>query len=131
MNVLLRSISRLKFGGNVEVGGRKLTQEEAKKLKSLANDFESVLVGQMISTMRESVPDGGLVENGFGEKIYQSVLDQEFAKMMSGREGDDLSQALFEQLKAKIEKGENSSYQPLMERDLMSDIALESKRYLK
>ena len=50
---------------------------ENKKLKEACQDFEAILLNNMVTEMRKTIPEGGLFEKSYGEKIYQSMLDEE------------------------------------------------------
>lgn len=83
------------------------TFKEAK-LHKACDDFEAILVKQLLTTMRKSVPKGGLFNEGFASDIYQSISDDSLAQeMTSGGKGLGFSEMLFEkisgQIKAKTE----------------------------
>ncbi|MCB2183517.1 MAG: rod-binding protein [Desulfobulbaceae bacterium] len=73
---------------------------ENKKLKEACEDFEAILLNKILSSMREMIPEGGLFEKSYGEKIYQSMLDEEMTKQMAHGKGIGLSELLYEQLSA-------------------------------
>lgn len=86
---------------------KQLGQQKPKKdqeLREVSSDFESLFVTQMMNAMRESVPESDLLPKSNGEKVFRSMLDQEYAKMaaQSGKLG--LGQMIYEQLKPQIEK---------------------------
>lgn len=71
---------------------------ESKKLHDACLDFEAILLNKLISTMRESIPDDGLFEKSFGEKMYQSMLDEEMASNMAHGKGIGIGELLYRQL---------------------------------
>ncbi|MBI5557536.1 MAG: rod-binding protein [Deltaproteobacteria bacterium] len=75
---------------------------ENKKLLDACKDFEAILLNKMFSTMRESIPEGGLFEKSFGEKIYQSMLDEEMTKEMAHGKGIGIGELLYRSLSRKI-----------------------------
>jgi peptidoglycan hydrolase FlgJ len=75
---------------------------EQKKLLDACKDFEAILLNKMLSTMRESLPEGGLFEKSFGEKIYQSMLDEEMTKQMAHGKGIGIADMLYQHLKQSI-----------------------------
>lgn len=79
---------------------RNLARESNTKLKDLAQQFESFLLNAMIKSMRKSVPDSGMTHGGHAEKIYQSMLDSEYALSMARQEFTGLSEAIQRQLGA-------------------------------
>lgn len=85
----------------------KLGQQKIKKdqeLREVASEFESLFITQMMKVMRESVPDSDLVEKSNGEKVFRSMLDQEYSKIaaQSGKFG--IGEMIYQQLKPQIEK---------------------------
>jgi flagellar protein FlgJ len=75
---------------------------EKKKLLEACKDFEAILLNKMVSTMRESIPEGGLFEKSFGEKIYQSMLDEEMTKEWAHGKGTGIGELLYQQLSRSI-----------------------------
>lgn len=69
-----------------------------QRLKEACQDFEALFVGQLFAAMRASVPDDGLLARSSGEKIFQEMLDGEYAKAISRTERFGLSQMLYRQL---------------------------------
>lgn len=77
---------------------------EDKKLKESCRDFEAIFIYQLLSQMRSSIPKGGLFQESQAEKIYQSMLDEEYSKVIS-RSGDNLGlgEMLYRQLKRDMD----------------------------
>ena len=88
----------------VDNKNEKLSAEssEHKKLEKACKDFEAILLNQMMSAMRESIPEGGLFEKSFGEEIYQSMLDEEMTRQMAYGKGMGLGKLLYQQLSDAI-----------------------------
>ena len=70
-------------------------------LEKACKDFEAIILNKMMASMRKTVPEGGLFEKSYGEKIYQSMLDEELSKNIAHGKGMGLGQMLFEQLTNK------------------------------
>lgn len=70
-----------------------------RALKDACQDFEAVLFGQMLSTMRRSVQESNLLGNSHGERIFQDMLDQEYAKEISRTGTTGLADVLYEELR--------------------------------
>jgi peptidoglycan hydrolase FlgJ len=81
--------------------GKKLDRE---KLKKTCSDFEALFMARMLKQMRQSIPQNGLLGNGPGKEIYQSLMDQELAKKMSQRGGVGLGERLYRQVLQREEK---------------------------
>lgn len=56
--------------------------EDAKqRAEAVATQFESIFMSMMIKSMRDTVPEGGLLGEGLGGKTYVEMLDQQMAQM--------------------------------------------------
>lgn len=77
-----------------------VAQAENKKLEGACKDFEAILLNKLLTSMRETVPEGGLFEKSFGEKIYQSMLDEEMTRQMAHGKGIGLGELLYRHLSA-------------------------------
>ena len=71
------------------------------RLEKACKDFEAIILNQMLSAMRKAVPEGGLFEKSYGEKIYQSMMDEELSKNIAHGKGMGLGEMLFRQLTSK------------------------------
>jgi flagellar protein FlgJ len=72
------------------------------KLKKACNDFEAIFVKQMLTSMRESIPKGGLFESGFENEMFQSMQDDELAKSIANGKGMGIADALYNQISGRI-----------------------------
>lgn len=64
-----------------------LTEKERQKIKKVAQDFEGLIVGMMMKSMRATVGKDKLTGGGHGEEVYRSMLDQEYANAAVKRSG--------------------------------------------
>ena len=82
-----------------ELVGARGPEEKRVALRRASQAFEAVFVRQMISAMRQTVGDGGLIKKSNGEKIFESMLDEEWAKKLVSRSGSgSISEMLYRQL---------------------------------
>ncbi len=77
---------------------------EKKKLLESAKEFESIFYGMMLKSMRDSVEKSGFIDGGNAEKIYESMLDQEYAKVLADKQASGLAETLVKQLQGNIDK---------------------------
>lgn len=78
--------------------GQRADKTDEARLEKACKDFEAIILNKMLSSMRKTVPEGGLFEKSYGEKIYQSMLDEELSKKIAHGKGMGLGQLLFQQL---------------------------------
>ena len=50
-------------------------------------EFQSVLVTEMLKSMRASIPESDLLGPNSGREIFESLLDQEYARSVSEKTG--------------------------------------------
>ena len=68
------------------------------KLLRTCQQFEALFIQSMFKTMRDSVPEGGVIEKGNADGIYQSLFDQEVATQAARHNGIGIADMLYEQL---------------------------------
>lgn len=66
--------------------------------KKVAREFEALFVGMMVKSMRETVGKDPITDGGHGEEVYRSMLDQEYARVMTERGGVGLAAMLEKQM---------------------------------
>lgn len=75
--------------------------QDDQKLKEVCQQLESVFVHQMLSQMRNAIPSEGYLQPNQGEKIFQDMLDQEYAQKISQAGGIGLADIVYRQLTEK------------------------------
>lgn len=68
------------------------------ELKKTCKDFEAIILQQMLTAMRKSVPKDGLLDSGYSQEMYQSMYDEGLAKEMANGRGIGLADTLYHQL---------------------------------
>jgi Rod binding domain-containing protein len=53
------------------------------KIRAAAEDFEAVFLAEMLRPMFESLQTDGMFGGGSSERIYQSIMVQEYGKSMA------------------------------------------------
>lgn len=71
---------------------------DAKKLKEVCKDFESIFLQYLIREMRASIPKSGLLGGGFSEEVFMSLFDENLAREMARRGGIGIGDMLLKQL---------------------------------
>jgi len=74
------------------------------RLSEAANDFEAIFIQQMLKTMRKTTFESDLLPKSEGEKVFQSLLDEQYA-LLSAKSGSlGLGEMIYQQLKTNLEK---------------------------
>jgi|GEM_PF-1014023 len=76
--------------------------DESAKLKGLAKDFESIFVGIMLKSMRDSVQKSGFLDGGNGEDIFRELLDQEYSKSISAQGDSSIATAIEREMRSLL-----------------------------
>ena len=71
--------------------------DSEKDMEKVARDFESVFVNKLFESMRKGVPKSGLLDCS-AMKMYQSMMDQEMAKLMSKGKGMGIGEMVYKDL---------------------------------
>lgn len=68
------------------------------KLLAAAQSLEAVFLQQMLQAMRDATPEGGLIEQSAGERIFRGVLDETMALEAVKQNERGLAASLYQQL---------------------------------
>jgi len=68
------------------------------KARAAAEDYESVFLTQFVEEMFSDIDTEGPFGGGHGEKIYRSMLGQEYAKDISKRGGIGIADQVYAEL---------------------------------
>ncbi|HSH47732.1 MAG TPA: flagellar assembly peptidoglycan hydrolase FlgJ [Halomonas sp.] len=74
-------------------------QDPARAAGEAARQFEALFIQMMVKSMRQAVPDGGLLDSRQTE-FYQSLLDQQWSQSMASR-GIGLADSLVSELERR------------------------------
>ena len=100
MNTQMSENLRSQFALDVQ-GIARLKQQAAQDpnaaAAAAAEQFEALLLQMMIKSMREAIPQSGLMDSQ-QSRFYDDLMDQQWAQELSGR-GIGLAEQLTQQLK--------------------------------
>ncbi len=71
------------------------------QLKEACKEFESLLLEQMLKSMRKTVNKTGLIKGGMAEDIFEDMLYEKYAEKMSNTANLGFSDMLYRQLSQK------------------------------
>lgn len=63
------------------------SKEDLEKLKKVAQDFEAILVNQILKSMRKSMPKSDLFGEGVASEFYTGMFDESIAKSVASKGG--------------------------------------------
>ncbi len=95
-----------KIEGNVKTKDLVKDNDQDKRDKTLyqaCQDFEAIFTQLVFKEMRNSVQKGGLVDKGFGEEVFESMLDEEIAKS-SVKKDSSIADLLYQQLRLQLDQ---------------------------
>ena len=74
------------------------------RLREASSEFEAIFIQQMLKTMRKTSLESDFIKKSEGEKIFRSMLDEQYAILSakSGRLG--LGEIIYQQLKSNLKK---------------------------
>lgn len=90
--------SAMASGPGLPIDDSHLPPEQKAAMMKVARQFESILVNQMVGAMRKTVTPNGFIPQSHAEKVYQSMLDNEHATILSDTDQIGLSKLVYEQL---------------------------------
>jgi flagellar protein FlgJ len=76
------------------------SNNDQKELEKAAQEFSSIFIEKMFSSMKKTLADEKLFDGGYAEDVFSDMLYKEYSQM-AGKQGmlAELNQALVEQLK--------------------------------
>ncbi len=73
--------------------------KDDERLMETCRDFESIFVNMMLRQMKNTLPEGGLIEKSQATEIFEDMHMEELSKEMSKGEGMGIAKMMYEQLK--------------------------------
>jgi flagellar protein FlgJ len=77
---------------------------EGAKLREAANEFEVLLFQQMMKSMRSAGFESGLVKKSEGEKVFQGMLDEQYARLSTHSKGMGLADMIYKEYRSHLKK---------------------------
>ena len=92
------------------VGFAGLTRRD--QLGKVATELEAVVLTQLLSTMRETVPEGGLLESSATEDLFKSLLDGEIARNVAEKSPFGLARSVVAEFENRVKAEEEAAEGP-------------------
>ncbi|HCC54032.1 MAG TPA: flagellar biosynthesis protein FlgJ [Desulfobulbaceae bacterium] len=68
------------------------------KLREACAGFEALMLKQILTSARQSIPKSGLLDGGYGEEMFQSIHDDQLTQKMAQSKGLGFGDMLYRQL---------------------------------
>lgn len=78
-----------------------LKTNDQELLKEACLDFEALFIKQMLDSMRKTVGKTGLIDGGMAEDVFEDMLYDEYAKVMSRSADLGIAEMMQQQLAKK------------------------------
>jgi Rod binding domain-containing protein len=101
----------------------KTQPQKDPKLWKAVKDFESILIYQMLKSMRQTVMESGLTEESPGKDYYMGMFDSEVAKSIASQQNDNMAETLYRQLSAISKPASNPIKQPVLNQPVDTAVA--------
>ncbi|WP_297203539.1 rod-binding protein [uncultured Brachyspira sp.] len=75
---------------------------EKKRLRQVSEDFEALMINQMLKEMRKTVDKSGLIDGGMAEQIFGDMLYDEYAKEFSKTKTFGLADIIYHQMEKYV-----------------------------
>ena len=79
-------------------------RDDESRLREASNEFEAIFIQQLLKTMRKTSLESDFVKKSEGEKIFRSMLDEQYAILSAKSRRLGLGEMIFQQLKSNLKK---------------------------
>ena len=92
------NVNEITLGQNVKI---KSSNKKLKELEKIANQFEAIFVNQILKQARQGKIAEGIL-NSNAEETFNSLIDQEYSKVLSNKSNFGIAEALVDQFKFHV-----------------------------
>ena len=79
-------------------------KDNEANLREATNEFEAIFIQQMLKTMRKTSLESDFIKKSEGEKIFRSMLDEQYAILSAKSRKLGLGEMIFQQVRSNLEK---------------------------
>ena len=97
---LAQQISLDQIAPKAPTQSTKVDQDSPEAIYEVAQNFESLFINEIMKNMRKTLPKDGLLNKGFANNVFNSMLDQEYSQIASRSGQFGLADAIARQLGA-------------------------------
>ncbi len=91
------------FPAEVSVTHARNDARSLEKAREAAEEFEAFFLSQFLNTMTSGLQTDGMFGGGESEKVFRSMLNEEYAKTISRQNGIGVADAVFREMLAMQE----------------------------
>ncbi|MCK5127158.1 MAG: transglycosylase SLT domain-containing protein [candidate division Zixibacteria bacterium] len=108
VNLVGQTLRPVKRQNVSKLNGSEPLETKKARLKDATKQFESYFLLHMLKSMRETIPESGLLDGGVGKDIYTGMFDEELAKKMAGNSPGSIGEMLYKSLLPHLEATHNT-----------------------
>jgi len=97
------SAMKLKMNQLRELPDSKVKADDTR-LREASNEFEAIFIQQMLKTMRKTSLESNFIKKSEGEKIFRSMLDEQYSILSAKSRRLGLGEMIYQQLKSNLKK---------------------------
>jgi flagellar protein FlgJ len=77
------------------------SSKDKEQLKEACNEFEAILLGHLLRSMKATIPKGGFLAKGTATKLFEEMLDDQLAREIAKSSSLGLGQMMLQELAEK------------------------------
>lgn len=97
--------------GGLKTNGNFADKSKEAKLRKACAGFEAMMLKQILTSARGSVPKSGLIDGGYGEEMFKSIHDDQLAQKMASGKGMGFGEMLYQQISRAGSNGKREDRQ--------------------
>lgn len=78
-----------------------MPKEQREQMEAVSRQFEAIFVNQLVSEMRKTVHKNDFFKESHAEKVFQGMLDSEYAQKVAQSDQLGLAQLIYQHLLEK------------------------------
>lgn len=96
-----------KFSLNIKnseenIENKEIVNNEKKRLREVSEDFEALMINQMLKEMRKTVNKSDFLNGGMAEQIFEDMLYDEYSKEFSKTKTFGLADIIYNRLEKYV-----------------------------
>jgi len=88
-------VTRMERIASRSASGEELSEKE---IREVGQQFESILLHQLMKSMRRTIPESSLFENSHAKQIYEDMFDEKITKQIAQTSQSGIADAIVEEI---------------------------------